>query len=194
MGTMQHPASFERRTGDRHKSVLAVGKVVKDGRERFCLIRDISTGGLMVETNDQLAPGDTVMVETLGLPISEARVVWSEGKLTGLAFGTSKDPETICRRGVDGNGHTIRAPRFQSDRPARLRLAGRDVKVNIANISVGGARLIGVSSVHTDAPGELIVDPHTSPIRGHVRWVADNEIGFRFAPALERRTLVSLIE
>lgn len=194
MNLMHDAATLDRRSSERHKSVLAVGKMVKDGRERFCLIRDIADGGLMIETSDALALGEAVMVETLGLSAASARVVWREGKMAGLAFDTRQDVDAMCRRGTDDNGFTIRGPRFASGHSARLRLGHRDLPVTIADISVGGARLIGVSEVQPDTPGYMILGPDAQSVHGFVRWNRDDEIGFRFAPALDRRTLIALID
>lgn len=193
MPILPHPVAVERRADDRHRSVLAVGKVVVRARERFCLIRDVSSGGLMIETTDAMLPGDRVMVETLGLDACPARVAWFREGAAGLAFEAPQNIDALCRRGVDARGQVMRAPRFRSDRLACLRLAAYDTTVEIVNISAGGARLHGAGGIQGDVPGCLVLGAPLSPIAGWTRWAAGEDVGFRFAAALDRRALLTLI-
>ena len=57
------PASPDRRTGERHLSLLRVGALVIGDRRELCLIRNISAGGMMIRPYSTVAVGTRVSVE-----------------------------------------------------------------------------------------------------------------------------------
>jgi hypothetical protein len=183
----------DRRGDIRHKAVLAVGKLVIDGHERFCLVRDISSGGMKVETTHAPERGALVTVEMRGLAPCRARVAWREGELAGLMFEEQQDVEIFGNRRADAAGWQARAPRFVTDRVAELRVDCRPEIVEVVNLSVGGARLRGVSGFDVNTAGQLLLGNGLAPLVGFVRWNAEDDIGFKFATAIDRKSLMALI-
>jgi hypothetical protein len=179
----------DRRSDARSIGVLALGKVVSGGREHICLVRDISANGMKIELPDPPAVNSYVIVEMLGLNPCPARVIWQEDIHAGLAFSVAQDLDRMCKRGQDADGRAARGPRFSIGRDAKLRLAGRSVSLQVANISVGGARLRGVTAIEPNVPAQLVLRNSSTPLQGYVRWVADGDAGFSFTPALAIRTL-----
>ncbi|MDO7841318.1 PilZ domain-containing protein [Sphingomonas immobilis] len=183
----------ERRSDVRHKAVLAVGKLIVGGHERFCLVRDISSGGMKVETTHAPERGTLVTVEMRGLAPCRARVAWRDGELAGLMFEEQQDVEVIGNRRADASGWHARAPRFEVDRVAELRVDCRPKIVEVVNVSVGGARLRGVSGFDVNTAGQLLLGNGLAPLAGFVRWNAEDDIGFKFATAIDRKSLMALI-
>ena len=183
----------ERRGTERTRSVLTAGKVVVDGRDFFCLVRNVSAGGLMIEMPTPPAPGRRIQIETAGLNPCIATVVWREDRLCGIEFEAPQDADIICRRGVADAGLIVRGPRFRSDRLAEFITDDRNRVVEVVNISVGGAKLRGVSGLTVNAVGRLIMGSPMPPLLGNVRWAVGEEIGFRFTDALSRDAMAALL-
>lgn len=116
------PLYFERRDKPRHRSVRAIGKIAVAGRKCFCLVRDVSTGGLMIEMRDPPAPGTDVTIETPGLAACRARIAWRKNQFAGIAFDEPQNLDAICRRGIGEHCFKFAS---QRDRGALLILLSR---------------------------------------------------------------------
>lgn len=112
----------ERRDEPRHRSVRAIGKIAVAGRKLFCLVRDVSASGLMIEMRDPPAPGTDVTIETPGLAACRARIVWRKNQFAGIAFAEPQNLAAICRCGIDAHCFKFAS---QRDRGALLILLGR---------------------------------------------------------------------
>lgn len=193
---MTHPSiqrRSERRATERYRSVLTAGKIVFGDRDHFCLVRNVSTGGLMIEMPTPPRPGTRVQVETAGLNPCYATVIWSEDRLAGIEFEQPQDVDIVCRRGVADAGLIVRGPRFRSDRVAEFVTSDRNCVVEVVNISVGGAKLRGVTGLAVNALGQLIMGSPMPPLMGSIRWAVGEEVGFRFTDALSRDTMAVLL-
>ncbi|WP_375396915.1 PilZ domain-containing protein [uncultured Sphingomonas sp.] len=190
MATRVETHFAERREEARNKSVLALGKIVSGGQEHICMVRDISDSGLKIEMPDPPGTGCYVIVEMLGLNPCAACVVWRLDHHAGLAFSVPQDIDRMCKRGRDAMGITARGPRFTINRKAELCIDRKRLRVEVANISVGGVRLRGMTGVPSNRPAQLTLGTSPSPLSGHVRWVADDDAGFSFAPALDIQKLL----
>jgi hypothetical protein len=183
----------DRRGDTRQISVLAIGKLIWGSRELFCIVRDVSSGGLRIEMPDAPPCGSYVIVEMLGLNPCAARVAWRDDCQAGLAFATPQCLELMCRRGLDPTGQTTRGPRFAIDRGGELRLDGRRLVVTLVNISAGGARVRCTGEVVPNRPAQLVLNGIGGQWSGYVRWVANGDFGFSFTPALDLHTLLAAI-
>lgn len=193
MGYQSNARLAEQRSTDRHRSVLTAGKIVVDGRDHFCLVRNVSTGGLMIEMPTPPAPGQRVQIETAGLDPCDATIVWREDRLVGLAFDQAQNVDIICRRGATSNGLIVRGPRFRSDRVAELVIGQRSCIVEVVNISIGGAKLRGASGLVANDLGRLVMGKPMQPIVGNVRWAVGEELGFQFTDGLSRDAIAVLL-
>lgn len=182
---------IERREDERYRRVLATGKIIIDGCEIFCFVRDLSIRGAKIEALTVPAIGQRIAFEMRGLGPCSARVVWNRGFLVGLAFDAPQDLSAVSDRGTR-QGYCARAPRFASSRLAQLRIPGSLVAVELVDLSAGGARLRGAGAVQVDTPASLIVDG-IAPRAGFVRWARDGDIGFKFTPILDLLTLRQIL-
>ncbi|QDZ07999.1 PilZ domain-containing protein [Sphingomonas panacisoli] len=183
----------ERRAAERHKSVLTAGKIVVAGRDHFCLVRNVATGGLLIEMPEPPAAGSRVRIETAGLEACDASVIWREDRLAGLEFLLPQDVDLVGRRVSGEAGLVVRGPRFRSDRVAELRIADRHRVVEVVNISIGGAKLRGASGLESNALGQLIMGRPMPALLGNVRWSVGDEVGFKFAQPLSRESMAVLL-
>ena len=120
----QIPAPPDRRRQERHIRILRVGVLFFDGRRELCLIRNISSGGLMAHVYSTVTPGERVTVELKTNQKVTGSIAWANGSDAGIAFDTPVDiVELLANPPVLDNGWRPRAPRVEVDRAATLRAA-----------------------------------------------------------------------
>ena len=156
--------------------------------ERECtvgLIRNISPGGVMVETALAAEPGSEVSWFEETAQWRRARVVWREGACMGL--------ETVDGPDEEAPAFPSRAIRIPTSLLGRVWLRGQAVEVGIGNISHKGVLVFGMPPVE---PATLF----TVSVAGRefaqtsLRWWADGSAGLQFARPMTLRELAELIE
>jgi len=168
----------DRRNQERHVTVLRVAKLSTPRSEEFCLVRNISAGGMMAHIYSELEIGDTVHAEiSSGQPIS-GKILWRREGVAGIGFDESVDPSSILS-GVDRPPTPQRAPRVGIEVRARIRVGAQYRSVTVCNISQGGA------SISPPEPGELgekliLMANGLPPIAGVVRWQDQENAGIKF--------------
>jgi hypothetical protein len=149
------------------------------------LIRNLSPGGLMVETDLDVPAGTEIEYFQETAHWRRARVAWRDGRRMGLANIDEVEP--------DGPHFPHRSLRIPTSLVARLWVAGQGVEVGIGNISNKGVLAFGVPPI---ACGNLV----TLTIAGQefantsLRWWADGSAGFAFERPISMRALTELLE
>jgi hypothetical protein len=185
---------------DAEADVAASGELRREGRvqtvyQPCCLrfgnhcnlglIRNVSQGGLMVETDLDAPQGAEIEYFQETAHWRRARVVWREGRRMGL--------NNIDEAERDGPHFPHRSLRIPTSLVARLWVAGQGVEVGIGNISNKGVLAFGVPPI---ACGNLV----TLTIAGRefantsLRWWADGSAGFAFERPMSMRALTELLE
>jgi hypothetical protein len=182
----------ERRNAPRTAMVFTIGKLICDGVEFSCMVRNLSTGGMQVQLPAPPSQGASVVVEMHGLSPRPARVSWSKGRVAGLRFATpcSVDDVLKARRGSSGS------PRFRLNRPCAIQSGGASVAVLATDISVNEVRLVASAPLvmGQDATLSLSLGPAgLSPV-GKVGWVAGDRHGFVFDPPLSSVMLAHALQ
>lgn len=185
------PERPERRSSERHLSLLRVGAVTIADRRELCLIRNISAGGMMVRAYSRLSPGQRLSIELKqGDPVTGI-VQWVEDDLTGIAFDVPVDivtllspPETAARP---------RMPRIEVHCAASLRLEGEVHEARATNISQGGFRAETTADLPVDSDIVVIL-PGMAPIAGVVKWRDGPAYGIGFNKMLALADLVGWLQ
>lgn len=172
------PEQRERRAGERHVTVLMIGRAERNGRQQACIIRNMSARGLMARFASVPAVGESVVVECRVLPATLAVVRWVRGDAAGLEFVRCVAQAPAGMR--DPRLHVSRGPRFGLATAAKLQQGSRGRVGRLLNLSAGGACIEG--EVDT-APGEAVALtlPHLlgmTPAR--VVWRDAGRIGISF--------------
>lgn len=183
----------ERRGQTRARTILAYGKLRFSGFEQICQVRDISPRGISVEARRLPQPGQRVWIEMRGLAPAPAIVMWCEGKRGGLAFETEQDLGAIFAARDSGEAITPRSPRFSLKLPAELRWYDAAARLEVVDISMGGAKLSGRTTLDVGARGKLRLDGLPEEISGHIRWKEDDYLGFRFDHPMQRDDLFTML-
>ncbi|WP_114954492.1 PilZ domain-containing protein [Sphingosinicella terrae] len=171
--------------------LLRVAVLIRGEARQLCLVRNLAAGGLMARTFSRLEPGEAVAVElTDGEPLP-ARIVWTQGYETGIAF---ERPIALTEALAPPSGGRARPLRLPLDRLTMVR-AGADIAFASArDISPNGARLACEHPLEQGAAVTLTFEGFR-PIEGVVRWRRGSCCGIGFnhaiAPAELGRWLAS---
>ncbi|MFL9840035.1 PilZ domain-containing protein [Sphingomonas sp. ST-64] len=185
--TIDHhsPAFEDRRADERFTTLFQVARVLTEqGDQHLCLIRNIGSGGMMLEAYVALEPGTHVRIEPKVCDPLSGVVRWSEDRLVGIAFDAPIDVETYLRvHCVRSPDHLPRAPRISIVSRCRVRIGSIWHLVPLIDLSQGGAK------IETDLPVEIgeaveIDIEGLGTEHAHVRWVHGERVGMTFARQL----------
>lgn len=174
----------ERRADDRSKlSVYRAATLRWRDLEALCLIRNISPGGLMGILHKSLYEGARVTVEIRSGQYIPGRVVWSRDEMIGVRFDQRIDVMEVLQAPSTGEPGAIqRMPRLRIACAAALQLPSQTQRVNLVDVSQGGAKI--------EAEGLRVGDDviltirDLEPRRGTVRWVRGGRAGIAFLAAI----------
>lgn len=164
----------------RHVTILLVARLVGEGGDDLCRIRNISAGGMMVETGAPLRVDQRVRIELRNLQTVEGRVAWAAARRAGLQLDTPVGVELIETRGTRRRGALQpRAPRFSAECPVTVRAGGHVLPAVLLDLSPSGGKLRLDGSF---APGDLVTlaIPGLPARRAAVRWQHDGQVGVAF--------------
>ena len=121
---------------ERHVSLYRVGALTVAGRRELCVVRNVSSGGLMLNSYSYIEPGARIAVEFKQGESVEGMVAWSNGNNVGMRFDEPIDVSTILAASPDGK--RPRMPRIGIESKIALR-DGETVHEALAlDISQGG--------------------------------------------------------
>lgn len=174
----------------RHLTILLLGRLVSEsGADQLCRIRNISSGGLMLETSDKLQPGQIVNVHLRDLCTLRGRVAWTSPPRAGLALEARTDVPELLRSitGKAGGTYVPRSPRLSAECPVEVRCNGRRAPARLLDLSQRGARLRATGRKVDEQV--TIKIPGLEPQRAVIRWVCQDEFGVAFLETLPFRRL-----
>ena len=177
-------ASVERRRGARHLTLMRVGLIhCREGKE-FCLIRNLSSGGLMAQTYRRSRPGEEVHVELTTGHILVGDVVWARGLDIGVQFRGSIDVSSVLStRWGPEFARRPRLPRLSLSCPASVRHGSLPFTVQVQNISQHGAKIVATQLI-PNLTSMVLSLPNLPVIEGTVRWSRGDEAGLFFKGSL----------
>lgn len=171
----------ERRADRRHLAVLQIGKLILRDRQALCLVRNISAGGVMVQSTTPLRADDPIAIQLKASDAIPGRIAWVKELSAGISFNAPIDVDHVLLPDPES---TIlpRQPRLEVTANAKL-TAGRDEHaVELWDISQGGAK-IAWSGALFEEKVELAVEG--LPARaGRMCWTKNGFAGIAFNLAL----------
>lgn len=185
------PPPPERRTGERHLSLLRVGALNIDGRRELCLIRNVSSGGMLIRAYCDIASGTRVSIELKhGEPIA-ATAKWTRNECVGLSFDHRIDVLGLLASSEEGP--KPRMPRVEVDCTAWVRVGADMYRARAMDISQGGLKV----EVRKDLPlGAAVVVSIAGldPCAGVIRWAEAGTYEITFNRVLSLSLLVSWLQ
>jgi hypothetical protein len=180
----------ERRSGERHLSLLRVGSLIIGARRELCLIRNVSAGGMLIRAYCPMESGTRITIELKqGEPIS-GTAKWTRDECVGVTFDEQIDVLALLS---SAEGPRPRMPRVEIDCTARIRIDATVHRASAVNISQGGIKVECRSeiAVGSDAIVSLNGLP---PCPGIVRWSENGAYGVTFNRILALPVLVGWLQ
>src|SRR5690349_19057571 len=141
------PGMPDRRSDERHMSLLRVGALLIGDRRELCLIRNISAGGMLIRAYSQIAAGTRLSVELKqGEPV-HGSALWVQGELVGVSFDAPIDVVSLITTSSDSP--RPRMPRLEVHCTAWVRDGATVHKTRAVNISQGGIRVERLKGIGT---------------------------------------------
>lgn len=178
------PQPPERRQALRHLTILRVGKLISGESQELCLVRNISSGGIMAHVYSRHHPEEEVAIELQdGMPL-RGHVQWVEGGNIGIRFIERINVgEVLSGKPLAEQGYRLRAPRVEQSCRAQLRIGNARAEATLMDVSQGGAKL-ETDLICEDADKVVLLVPQLRPIDAIVRWARDGRVGLEFVRPL----------
>ena len=185
------PAAPERRTGERHLSLLRVGSMKIGDRRELCLIKNISAGGMLIRAYCTVPLGCAVSIELKqGEPV-EGIARWVRDDYVGVEFEQPID--VIDLLSLSAEGPRPRLPRVEVNSTGSVREGAITHRCKAINISQGGIKLQSQGTIEVGA--EVTVSLFgLQPCSGTVRWREEDCYGITFDRLLPLPALVSWLQ
>ena len=185
------PDAPERRTGERHLSLLRVGSLTIDGRRELCLIRNVSAGGMLIRAYCDIPAGARLSIELRhGEPIN-ATARWTRDECVGVNFDAPIDILALLASSEDGP--RPRMPRVEVDCIAWVRVGSVVHRTRAVDISQGGLKVEFRGELPAQA--EVVVSlTGLDPCHGVIRWTAGDAHGITFNRVIPLPVLVAWLQ
>jgi hypothetical protein len=183
-----------RRNDQRHLSVFRVGKLMTSTGQELCLIRNISSGGLMAHIYSAHIAEERVEIELKAGRTVQGKVVWARDKKIGVQFDEKIDvAEVLAPHPNDAKPDLVpRAPRLDIRRRGRLRIGAHYQLIELHDISQGGAKISPAGDAKTDDEVILLLEG-LPPLPGLVRWCHNDTVGITFKTSIPFEQLASWV-
>lgn len=174
------PVPDRRRQEPRLMTLLRVGSIIVDGTRELCLVRNISSTGLMLHVYCRLAEGQAVSVELKTGRQLGGRVIWIDAANAGIAFDEPIDVMAmLASQLVSQTDQKPRMPRVEVRAPATLRMGAHNYRVVTRDVSQGGAKITLDAILPPDADVVLAMEGFRS-LHGVLRWCDGEVAGVTF--------------
>ncbi len=171
----------DRRAAERTTSVYRPVLIETAEFGGFCLVRNLSPGGMMGVVYTQFGAEQPVTVQFHPDHVVTGVIVWSKEGRIGIRFNTRIDVDAVLQNLASKSVGTRvnRAPRLPIEYPAEVEIGGRLRRIRLLDISQRGMKAVVNCPMQ---PGdELVVRLEgLQPHRAEVRWVEDGVAGLNF--------------
>ena len=182
------PAPLDRRDGERHLTLFRVGSIIVEDRRELCLIKNISSGGMLIRAYSAMTVGTAVSIELKRGEIISAQISWVRDDNVGIAFDAPVDVVDLLATSMEGP--RPRMPRIEVRCIASVRQDGNVYGMRARDVSQGGIKV--ESDRELNLGDEVVVTlPGLPPSRGVVRWKQAGAYGINFNRLLALSDLVS---
>jgi PilZ domain len=186
--------SCDRRAQERQTMILRVGLLEQHGKASFCLIRNVSPGGIKVRLYSSGAHRGDVLVRVADEEPIAGHIVWIKNTDAGISFENGIDPATLLRLQQKLTSSRRRSmPRIKAASCAALRVGGRTVQAVLQDISSMGARVATSRSLQVGARA-FIKFPDLPELTAYVRWAENLDSGLVFETPIPIRVISQWID
>lgn len=167
--------------------MLRVGRLTTDADDQLCVVRNISTSGLMLECLHAPPVGAAIVVELRSDKVMRGEVRWSRAGAAGIQLLREIDVEQMLKEDRSSLLRVRpRQPRFKRHGTVRLIGEAEPVVGRILDISVSGLSCLVDEPVRRGIPIVAALDG-VGATNAEVRWARGDAIGVRFEMPLPWR-------
>jgi len=155
-----------------------------------CVVRNISSGGLMARVYDHVGQGGPVKVELSGGQLLDGTILWERDWIVGIAFNDSVDVESVLAEQwvTEVEGDRRRSRRIKVECPATLKVDLRFYFGKLCDLSPSGAKVQTRGVIKK--PGEaMLALPDLPPLPGTIRWINGRDCGLEFREQIPAEAL-----
>lgn len=185
------PPEPNRRSDDRHLSLLRVGSMMIGERRELCLIKNISAGGMKVRPYCDLAEGDQLTIELKTGMSVPGSVTWVRDGNAGVTFSQPVDVLEILSQSA--SGPRPRMPRIEVDCPGTVRDGAHVHRVRVRDVSQGGVKVECPAALTTGVDLAVTL-PGLETQAGVACWYDDGVAGISFNRLLPLGDLVEWLK
>lgn len=178
--TNQEEIDFDRRMTDRQITIFRLAKIKSGMVEGWGFIKNISNSGVMVEIHPSFELGRTAAVALTDEVELVGSIRWRKGAVVGIQFDNVINVnELLTNLTIRNKDRPARLPRVRMKQPINLRIASKQMKAEIWDISPAGIR---IKSHHLFEIGSKLTlsVPELGDISGSVIWQKNSEAGIKF--------------
>ena len=172
----------DRREHARNIKVMRVARLKDIQMHAECLgmVRDVSSGGMMIDALFPLEVGHPISVALLDDQELTGEIVWREGRTVGVKFTDEIAVEKILARpAMKIDGQRRRLPRFQAFKPSVITHDNHVYDAVLSNISQRGAKLLCDVAPKMNSNIIVRMDADHS-VAATVKWRSAQMIGVEF--------------
>lgn len=183
------PTGTELRAAPRFTLLIRTAKIIADGREFLCIIRDVSATGLKIRLFTALPEASELTIELATGDRYAVEMVWQANDYAGLRFAQEIDVERLLDESL--GSFPKRQVRLQISIGGVLHSGGAAVPVTFRNLSQQGAC---VESDKWLLMNELVrlETGVTPPIYAKVRWRSHPRYGLVFERTFQLEELARI--
>lgn len=139
----QDDQQIDRRSTERQISVLINAGITHEGGDALCRIRNLSSGGIMIECALALKMDDMVTLQLRTGRSVTGQVRWIGESRAGVAFADADAAQMVTQRLAAQNLHIspIGFPLFRREAWAKLTMGHKNARSRIATLSPTGISL-----------------------------------------------------
>lgn len=171
---------------ERHISLYRVGALTVAGRRELCVVRNVSTGGMMLNAYSKIEPDTAICIELKHGWQIQGRVKWVKDYSVGAKFDEPIDVRAVLLSASEE--FRPRMPRIGIETPVTIRQEGVRRRMRAIDISQGGICVEGRETLTIGA--DVVVSIGGLPAeRAVVRWRNGNCYGIGFNRVLSVNSL-----
>ena len=183
----------DRRDSQRYRAVMRAARLSSciHNVQGLGLVRNISEGGMLVESRLNFEIGESVMVALLDGDRIEGEVVWQDGNSVGIKFCSWISVDAVLdKSSCKPSGLRPRSPRLAIDRAITIKSESFLADARMFDISQRGAKLHFLKQLPIDC--RIQISCHgNQPVTGSVKWQAGDLLGMEFHRVLGIEELAS---
>jgi hypothetical protein len=172
----------DRRSSPRHRAVMRAARLSSciHKVEGMGIVRNISEGGMLVQSHLNFTSGEHVIISLLDGDRIEGKVVWQDGTAFGIRFCSWISVDAVLAKSpLTKEKLRPRRPRLTINRPILLRSSSYLADAYICDISQHGAKIQFNKYLPIDCRVQ-ISRGESRPATGSVKWQVGDLVGLEF--------------